>query len=252
MTSGPTMTAVTDRTDDAEVMAQTGGEPRRVRSWVRAEESRQRVVDTTIEVLRTEPFPSVTSRTIAERSGVSYSSIHRNFGSMYGLFEAVVRELSDRFAERLPETSSDLIIDDDIKLRTRLVAWMLGEGVDPATIASIPGNPTMRNMIRRQQRASDVGDETAQVHAELMLFLGEGFSIFSPLHSEITPERMAKGIELIEWFRAHLPEAERDLGWADDASPSMTRTDDGSLPAAGDDDPTSPASLPSSRWAATT
>ena len=252
MTSGPTMSGVADRTDDLEVMAQTGDEPRRVRTWVRAEESRQRVVDTTIEVLRTEPFPSITSRTIAERSGVSYSSIHRNFGSMYGLFEAVIRELSDRFAERLPDAGNELVIDEDVKLRTRLVAWMLGEGVDPATIASIPGNPTMRNMIQRLQRSTAVSDETAQIHAELMLFLGQGFSIFSPLHSEVTAERLAKGIELIEWFRAHLADAERDLGWVD-GDQVAPAAEDGERPSVTGENGAEPADpAPATRWATAT
>ncbi len=171
------------------------------------------VIDTAIEVIRSEPFPSVTSRTIAERAGVSHSSIRRNFSSMEGLFIAVAEELNERFATRVATGSSEHFIDDDVVLRSRLVAWMLGEGMDPAKITYPESRPTLTAVIERQQATSPVSDRTAQLFGELSLFIGEGFATFAPVHPNLDSDDVVDAIRLIEWMRSHLAQAERDLGW---------------------------------------
>jgi AcrR family transcriptional regulator len=187
------------------------------RQRVPADAARRRTIDKAIEILSVEPFPTITSRTIAQAAEVSHSSILRNFGSMEGLFVAVVRELNERFAERartLPP--SEITIDDNAVLRSRLVAWMLGEGMDPAKISTEHGGSGITALAGRVSDLGDLSDKMVRIFTEISLFIGEGFAAFSPVHHNLNDSDVLDAITLIDWFRQHLTEAERDLGWFGD------------------------------------
>ena len=213
----------TDQKEEIQDGGQDGLPARR--RWVHGDVSRRMVVDTAIEVIRSEPFPSVTSRTIAERAGVSHSSIRRNFSSMEGLFVAVAEELNERFATRAQTRSPEHLIDDDVILRSRLVAWMLGEGMDPSKITYPEGRPTLTAVIERQQATNPVSERTAKLFGELSLFIGEGFATFAAVHPNLDSADVVDAIKLIEWMRSHLDQAERDLGWDGACSDVPSSTD---------------------------
>ena len=59
-----------------------------------AEQTAERVMDAAITLWRAEPFEQITLQQIADRAGVSLSTVMRRFGSKDGLVEAVL--LSDR------------------------------------------------------------------------------------------------------------------------------------------------------------
>jgi len=67
--------------------------PRKER--VAPDEARERLTNATIELLKTEPIPKVTTRRIAEVSGLSLMAIARIFGDQAGLFSAAFQELSE-------------------------------------------------------------------------------------------------------------------------------------------------------------
>ena len=65
------------------------------------DEARERLINATIELLKTEPIPKVTTRRIAEVSGLSLMAIARNFGDQEGLFSAAFKELVRRHVEEM-------------------------------------------------------------------------------------------------------------------------------------------------------
>lgn len=192
--------------------------PARRRPRVPADEARRRVVDTAIELLRTDPFSTITSRTVAQAAGVSHPSILRNFGSMEGVFVAVVRELNQRFAERARTLPSQMVIDEDAMLRSRLVAWMLGQGMDPSRISTQPEGPAYAAITARMSDIGDPSDRIVRIFTEIGLFIGEGFAAFRPVHHNLNDSDVIDAMALIDWLRRHLAEAKRDLGWGDNDS----------------------------------
>lgn len=181
------------------------------RPWMTGEESRQRVIDKTIEILRTHPFSAVTSRTIASAADVSNSSITRNFGSMEGLFVAVIERIDSWFAESPPGSLGSDLIHPDVALRSRLVAWMLGEGMNPPKISL---ERTLAFTGNRQIDRQEISERTASSFAQVALFLGQGLATFAPVHPEIDDLGATDAVRLIDWLESHLDVAERDLGWA--------------------------------------
>ena len=67
--------------------------PRKER--VAPDEAREHLTNATIEHPKTEPIPNVTTRRIAEISGLSLMAIARIFGDQEGLFSAAFQELSE-------------------------------------------------------------------------------------------------------------------------------------------------------------
>jgi AcrR family transcriptional regulator len=61
-----------------------------------ASAKRVHVLDTTIDMLGSEPLPKVTLDAVATRAGSSRSTVYLMFGSRSGLFEATARHLLDR------------------------------------------------------------------------------------------------------------------------------------------------------------
>ena len=52
----------------------------------------------------------------------------RNFGTMHGLFDTVAKELVARFVHRHTTGPGQILAaDEDLMLRTKLVAWILGK-----------------------------------------------------------------------------------------------------------------------------
>jgi AcrR family transcriptional regulator len=185
------------------------------RPWTSSDQSRQRAIDTAIEILSSRPFSSLTSRTLAAAADVSNSSISRNFGSMEGLFLAVIKELDRRFALLSASGVGAELIDEGLILRSRLVAWMLGEGMHPPVMKV----ERMKNFMENRQISREtLSERTSWIFAQVALFLGEGFATFGPTHPRLNPGELGEAMQLIDWIRSHLEDAERDLGWGEEVS----------------------------------
>lgn len=88
---------------------------------------------------------------------------------------------------------------------------MLGEGMTPPTI----GVERITSFsVNRKIRREEVSDRTAWIFAQVALYLGEGFATFSPVHPKQNLSDPLDAMQLIDWIRTHLSEAERDLGWS--------------------------------------
>ena len=182
-------------------------------TWLRGPEARTVVIDITIELLRTFPFNEVSIRRVASAAKIYPSSIQRNFGSMTGLFDAVTKELSARFSKRAARGDQlALVVDEDVVLRTRLVAWLLGQGADPTALVTTPGNPAREALIERLG-GDAVSERAEQAFVEIFILLAEGYITFADVHSGLDAARIADGFALLGGFRKHLASIETDLGW---------------------------------------
>jgi AcrR family transcriptional regulator len=183
-------------------------------AWVRGPEARQRLVDTAIELLRNRPFPEVTTRLIAEESGVNRPAILRQFGTKEALFDEVAAELSRRFAARADRaTGLGMLTDADMALRARLVAWLIGEGDDPAHFRLEEDGPSAIALQARLAEHGPVSEKTARIFHRMAVLLAEGFLVFNDTHPTRPPEDLVAMMELFFEIRASLSSIEQKLGW---------------------------------------
>ena len=183
-------------------------------TWVRAPEARQRLVETAIELLHTHPFPAVTTRLIAEKSGVNRPAILRLFGSKEALFDEVAAELSRRFAARAKQaTVFGMLTDADMALRARLVAGLVGVGADPAHFRLEEDGPSAIALQARLAEHGPVSEKTTRVFHRMAVLLAEGFLVFNDTHPTRPPEDLVAMMQLFVEIRSNLSEMEKRLGW---------------------------------------
>ena len=188
------------------------------RPRVSQNEATRRLVQATIELLETEPIPNVTTRRIAERAGLRIMAITRSFGDQKGLFIEVVRELARRFAAQMGTTMRpEQMMAPEAVLRSKLVAWLLDNGVDPVELGPDPKRPVAAKLDERQQAAGNVSPRTAAAMNALALLAVQGAHVFAPVHL-LDDEALKDLAILIATVRNSLPEIEKRLGWDEPAA----------------------------------
>jgi AcrR family transcriptional regulator len=184
---------------------------------IRADEAQRRLIDATIEIIRERPFQEATARAVADATGLHRSTIERNFGSMTGLYKAVAYDLSDRYAEvvrsvPIEKASAALILHPDVQLRTRLVAWLITQGVDPKEIAIDPEREISALLTARNIRMG-VDPNAAWLFTQMMIYMIEGFTLMGETHERRDAD-LLHGLELIQKVRDDLPRTTKEL-WPD-------------------------------------
>ena len=192
---------------------QDTGAPVAKKRYVPRAEARVILLDATIELLHEVPFNEVTIRRIAEHADLNAMAIMNIFGSQHGLFIAVTRVLSARFANWLanvPDESLEgaTLFHEDIVLRTRLLAWLLGQGVDPESLRVDPSLEVSGFLLARQTRAG-VDEHTAWLFTQILLYLSEGFITFQDTHDR-RPDDLAEALALLDRVRDELPRLSAD------------------------------------------
>jgi AcrR family transcriptional regulator len=170
----------------------------------------------------------VTNRLIAGESGVNRPAILRQFGSKESLFDEVAAELSRRFAARARQaTGLGMLTDADMALRARLVAWLVGEGADPAHFRLEEDGPSAIALRVRLAEHGPVSEKTARVFHRMAVLLAEGFLVFNDTHPARPPEDLVAMMELFIEIRRSLSETEKRLGWnePDNSDSGSTGTD---------------------------
>ncbi|CAB4884095.1 unannotated protein [freshwater metagenome] len=190
--------------------------PAKRRPVVPATEAQARLVDVAITLLHSEPFDQVTARRITAAAGLSLLTISRNFGSMEGLFSYVTKVLLDRSVERNKDTNGiEIFFDPDFVLRTRLVAWLIAEGANPAAFQRSISRGQAESFVKRiQQPGVQVAPMTEFYWLHAVTLMIEGYAVFAGVHN-LSPEQAGHVIQLVTSLAAHLPAAEQDLGWAE-------------------------------------
>lgn len=175
--------------------------------------AKERLVATTISLLRTEPFYEVTTRRITRESGLPLAALSRNFGSLPGLFDAVAQELVKRFTDQFSEYGPlDALTNPDLILRTRLIAWSIGQGADPSLFRPDP-SAWSRVGMERQQRLAGVDERMGTAWAEIVTFVLEGYSIFSQTHTLNNQQTFEDCITVMSELQKSLRSLEAQLGW---------------------------------------
>lgn len=190
----------------------TVNEPKTVRAVVPAAEAQVRLINASIEMLREYPFDQVTAREITKRAGLALTTISRNFGSMTGLFNQVSKALMDSALTRQSTpTQLTMFRDPDFILRSRLIAWMIAEGVDPKIF-----NTRSAGVFAPEfDVGTDIRSHRTTVAWQLITqFAGQGHAIFSEVRG-VTKAQLADCIKILETQQDKLAEIERELGWAD-------------------------------------
>lgn len=205
-----TLTTNTLREKTAESNAEAS-KPRKAR--VPAALAKERLVETTISLLRTEPFYEVTTRRITREAGLPLAALSRNFGSLPGLFDAVAHALVKRFTDQFSEYGPlDALTNPDLVLRTRLVAWSIGQGADPSIFRPDP-SAWSRIGVERQQRLAGVDERMGTAWAEIVTFVLEGYAIFSQTHGLTNQQTFEDCITVMSELQKSLKTLEAQLGW---------------------------------------
>jgi AcrR family transcriptional regulator len=182
--------------------------------------AKEKLVDATIDILRTSPFAEVTTRRIAEAAGIDRSTITRQFGGLAGLFNEVCNELSIRARGRMgPSPDLANILDPDLVLQTRLTAWLITSGADVTKLDGQGVRGAREVMTQRQRDLAGVSERTAFIMNEIVALASQSFILFSETR-RFAPEDITDAVDLIRELRKLLPVAEAQLGWRD--TPSAT------------------------------
>jgi len=188
-----------------------GDVPRKNRAT--PDEARERLINATIELLKTEPIPKVTTRRIAEVSGLSLMAIARNFGDQEGLFSAAFQELVRRHVDEMElHPNAAELFEPNLVLRTKLLAWLLLSSADPKNFLPDVSTPLMQRLQERQSLAPTASPRAQKALNELIAVAGEGFTIFGETHL-LDDAVIADVIQLVLTIRAMLPDIEKRLGW---------------------------------------
>jgi len=183
---------------------------RKVRGVVPSAEAQKLLINAAIEMLRVLPFDQVTARAITKKVGLSLPTISNNFGSMAGLFNEVTIKLrADVLARTLGNIlDQSIFLDPDFILRTRLVAWLTLEGENPGQF----NNQLIKSIAPQFQTALGTSLRTTTAWLTLIIFMVEGYAIFSEIH-EYPPAQIADSLSLFTELREQLQKSEKNLGW---------------------------------------
>lgn len=183
------------------------------RPRVYPEVAKERLIEATIEMLREQPFESLTVRSIAARADLNKATIISYFGSIGRLFMAASNRLTIRSFETFASSDETMPFQaPDLVLSIRFRAWLLTSGVDPDELRFEPGNEIGAILDKRQQERFGVSPVTAAVFTHLLTFLVEGYHVFMESHS-INDDTAAKLVQLVAQINKDLPRTEEALGW---------------------------------------
>ena len=196
--------------------------PRQRRPVVPAAQAQELLLESTIRLLRTNPFREATARRIAAGAGLDTSAIARNFGSMHGLFVAVCKRLTSLTMERSQsqrvaasaEIGLRMLTDPDLALRNRVVAWMITEGMDPG-VEKESYLATLAAMAAEFQSRVPVSDRTALLWMQVTALITEALAVFENVHF-LEPADRLDAMQLMLKLRDRLPEVEREMNWFGD------------------------------------
>jgi AcrR family transcriptional regulator len=189
---------------------------RQRKPWVAGELAAQRIVDATIQLLRERRFSEVTTREIADRAGLYKQLIPRHFGSLDGLFIAVVHELIVRVLSNFDGTAASLESSRaDLDLRSRLIAWLVTSGVEPLSIVPVEDQERFRALMR--SRVPGLGDEvserSARALSSIVSLLYQSAAVFAPAIHGVTEQDALDVQLLIVFLRQRLAEVDQVFGW---------------------------------------
>ncbi len=187
------------------------------RSRVSSEDARAHLINAVLEIVRTGPFDSLTSRAIASKANLVPQAIFRNFATLDDLYIEAARELIHRgvkeWSPEMLETGAP-VLNEYLVDFTRFTTWMsLAKG-----ITSVVGEA--EHAVMRQAAAglfsfdSTLPEQTKEAFLALNVFFGTGFMLLGPESLGSANPDPFSVFELMRYLHMHLVEATEWLGWS--------------------------------------
>jgi AcrR family transcriptional regulator len=187
----------------------------RQRPRVSSEDAAERLVKTTIDMLREVPFTELSVRTITARADLNKSTVERCFGSIENLFSEASKRLTAESVARLAESpDATPFADPDLALATRFRAWLVTGGVDGGLFRPTIDDPTAEALMTRQRRLGGVSPLTSQTFHYATSLMVEGFIVFDETRRSNDEIRLNL-LLLMNEFINQLPNIDAALGWTD-------------------------------------
>lgn len=147
------------------------------RSPISRQEGERRLIAAATSLLQSQPFSTVSVRDLSAAADVHQSYIHTWFGSQYGLYMRVLKEISSQLVANLDDRRPDIIPidpnDPTARFAVRLLFWLDLEGCDLSAM-----KPVLEQLARAHaQRLTDLvgldSNRAADVAPQgLVTFLG--------------------------------------------------------------------------------
>lgn len=184
-----------------------------------AEESRQLLIDTCIELLLRNPIQDVTNRLLEERTGLNRSYVTRYFGTRNRMLIAVVQELEKRLAAEIASSmagageldAASLVDRPESVVAIQITMWLLSHGV--AAEEFINGEPLILKVIAdRIEKLFGLGPRAARTFAFQSLLVAAGAASIGPTFG--LTDRDSADIQSLIWAQlSQSPSTEASLGW---------------------------------------
>lgn len=167
----------------------------------RSRTARERViVQAARQLLAEKPYEAITTREVAAAAGCNHGLITMYFGSKLHLFTEVLPVLADSIAERVATGGHfvDMFLDPEVATYWRLLASLLGAGLDPASQAHSQ-RPVLDALAERFALVGGIDRGEARTIASHVLMMIGGFHVFGSsfigdLSSEATTAGAAQQI----------------------------------------------------------
>lgn len=184
-----------------------------------AEESKQLLVDTCIDLLLHHPIQDVTNRLLEETTGLNRTYITRYFGNRNRMLIAVVRELEHRLATEVSTSragageldAAALVARPESVIGIQVTMWLLSHGVSADEF--IDGEPLILQVIaERIENLFGLGPRAARTFAFQSLLVAAGAASIGPTFG--LTERDSADIQSLIWAQlAQSSSTESSLGW---------------------------------------
>ena len=184
-----------------------------------AEESRQLLIDTCIELLADHEIQDVTNRLLEDKTGLNRSYITRYFGTRNQMLIEVVRELERRLASEVAESAAGageldaaaLVARPESKIGIQITMWLLSHGVPAEEF--IDGEPLLLITIaKRVEKIFGLGPRAARTFAFQMLLVSAGAASIGPTFGLTDAD--SADIQSLIWAQlAQSSATETSLGW---------------------------------------
>ena len=173
------------------------------------------LIDATSSLLREIPVTELSTRKIEERAGLDRRAITRQFGGELGLFIATLEELNRRSLGRskaLPQDSSNYM-NEDLKLRSDLLAFLIVSGVDNERLKEMHPLP---EVVQEFETRFGLDSETPPAIREALLALLQAVilsrSFFGPSSTRDTPENALVIFKMVLYLASISSELPEILG----------------------------------------
>ena len=194
-------------------MATTGSIPRAAR--VPPEEARRRLIDATIDLLRSRDPMSVTVRDITAAAGLNMVHITRYFGSRAELLFDVSEELNERLIrkarEEIAAEPSRVLGFEEVNMRLRVIMALRSEGFDMTRFQESEKR-IFTAFSQFLVRTRGIDSTVADVHTVKILLVLQALNLMSEANG-LSDDQISRTITLLMHETVHANESARQLGW---------------------------------------